>query len=160
MARTWRRFRSAVKHPALVGTTALYDGPREWAIFPDLLIRLRADDRRIDSRFLTAALRSEEGHNQLRRKAKGLAGSMPKIDQATIATAVIPVPEPAEQARVLLQVEQATAALDNLRSELERARRRSAALRRSLLAAAFSGRLTGAAPYASSTEMTEMLAGV
>lgn len=146
--------------PALVGTTALYDGPREWAIFPDLLIRLRADDRRIDSRFLTAALRSEEGHNQLRRKAKGLAGSMPKIDQATIATAVIPVPEPAEQARVLLQVEQATAALDNLRSELERARRRSAALRRSLLAAAFSGRLTGAAPYASSTEMTEMLAGV
>jgi len=143
--------------PELVGTTARYDGPTEWAIFPDLLIRLRVDSRRLDSRFLTAALRSKEGHNQLRRKAKGLAGSMPKIDQAAIASAVIPIPELAEQERVLEQVEQATDALDKLRSELGRARRRSAALRRSLLAAAFSGHLTGSDTDLSVAE--EMISG-
>jgi type I restriction enzyme S subunit len=132
--------------PELVGTTARYDGPREWAIFPDLLIRLRVDPQKIDGRFFTAALRSKEGHNQLRRKAKGLAGSMPKIDQAAISAAFVPVPELAEQERVLAQVEQATDALDKLQSELGRAQRRSAALRRSLLAAAFSGRLASDQP--------------
>lgn len=77
--------------PALVGTAARYDGPREWAIFPDLLIRLRANEDKIDSRFLAAALQSKPGHDQLRRKAKGLAGSMPKIDQSAIASTMISV---------------------------------------------------------------------
>lgn len=126
----------------LVGTTARYDGRSNWAIFPDLLIRLRADENRLDSRFLTAALRSKEGHDQLRRRAKGLAGSMPKIDQATIAAAVIPVPELREQIRVLQQLQSAEVAVNSLRSELERISRKITALRRSLLAAAFSGRLT------------------
>lgn len=44
--------------PDLVGTAARYDGPRDWAIFPDLLIRLRADESKIDSRLLVAALRA------------------------------------------------------------------------------------------------------
>ena len=129
--------------PALVGTTALYDGPREWAIFPDLLIRLRVDGRKIGASFLTAALRSEDGHGQLRRKARGLAGSMPKIDQAAVAGTEIPLPDLAEQERVLQSVDLATDALEKLLSELDRSLRRCAALRRSLLAAAFSGRILG-----------------
>jgi type I restriction enzyme S subunit len=138
--------------PDLVGTTARYDGPRGWAIFPDLLIRLRADDSKIDSRFLAVALRSEEGHTQLRRRAKGLAGSMPKIDQAAIASAVVPLPEPPEQQRLLLLVEQADQALEVLRAELDCTRQRVAALRQALLAAAFSGRLTGSASEVSEVE--------
>lgn len=127
--------------PELVGTTARYKGPSDWAIFPDLLIRLRVDESKVDSRFLTAALRSEQGHSQFRRKAKGLAGSMPKIDQAAVAATVIPAPDLAEQVRMLQQVERATAALNKLRAELDRVYKRRAALGRSLLAAAFSGRL-------------------
>ena len=132
--------------PELVGTAARYDGLREWAIFPDLLIRLRAEESKIDGRFLTAALRSKEGHSQLRSKAKGLAGTMPKIDQAAIATAVIPVPDLNEQQRLLQRLERAELTLTTLRSELDRALRRSIGLRRSLLSTAFSGRLTGADP--------------
>lgn len=131
--------------PDLVGTAARYDGPTDWAIFPDLLIRLRADESKIDSRFLAAALRSEAGHSQLRRRAKGLAGSMPKIDQAAIAATVIPAPELAVQRQIIQQVERASEALNGLRLELGRTRAHSTALRRSLLTAAFSGRLTGAA---------------
>jgi type I restriction enzyme S subunit len=130
--------------PELVGTSARYQGPRDWAIFPDLLIRLRADESLVDSRFLSAALRSRQGHAQLRRRAKGAAGSMPKIDQETIGSALIPVPSGDDQRRIVAQVANAETGLRRLRTELEAAQQRSAALRRSLLAAAFSGRLTEA----------------
>lgn len=138
--------------PALVGTTARYDGPREWAIFPDLLIRLRADEDQIDGRFLAAALQSKPGHDQLRRKAKGLAGSMPKIDQAAIADTTIPLPPVDVQQQMLAIIEEAAEALTVLRAELASAQSRSRALRRALLEAAFSGRLTGAASEPSQAE--------
>jgi type I restriction enzyme S subunit len=127
--------------PELVGTSARFDGPRDWAIFPDLLIRLRADESVIDSRFLVAALRSSQGHTQLRRRAKGAAGSMPKIDQDAVGSALIPVPPEKEQQLIVAQVAAVDTGMCRLRAELERAQRRSAALRRSLLAAAFSASL-------------------
>jgi type I restriction enzyme S subunit len=138
--------------PELVGTTARYDGPREWAIFPDLLIRLRADESKVDSRFLAAALQSKPGHDQLRRKAKGLAGSMPKIDQNAIATATIPVPSLDDQLRLLDAIRDAADARNLVRTELALAQRRSQGLRRALLGAAFSGRLTGDASDLSEAE--------
>lgn len=138
--------------PALVGTTARYDGPREWAIFPDLLIRLRVDETKIDSRFLAAALQSRPGHDQLRRKAKGLAGSMPKIDQTAIADTTVPLPPVDVQQQMLAIIEDAAEALTLLRAELSSAQRRSGVLRRALLEAAFAGRLTGDASDMSATE--------
>lgn len=132
--------------PELVGTTARYSGHHNWAIFPDLLIRLRPDENKIDGRYLTAALRSEAGHNQLRRKAKGLAGSMPKIDQTAIASATVPLPELDEQRRIVKRIELTVGVADELQSALARADKRAASLRRSLLAAAFSGRLTATSP--------------
>lgn len=138
--------------PELVGTTARYTGPREWAIFPDLLIRLRADEDKIDSRFLAAALQSKPGHDQLRRKAKGLAGSMPKIDQVAIADTTIPLPPVGVQQRLLAIIEDAAGVLALLRAELASAQRRSQVLRRALLEAAFAGRLTGNASDMSAAE--------
>jgi type I restriction enzyme S subunit len=132
--------------PELVGTTARYDGPREWAIFPDLLIRLRADESKLDSRFLAAALQSKPAHDQLRRKAKGLAGSMPKIDQSAIASTTIPVPSLDDQLRLLGAIRDAADARKLLGTELALAQRRSRGLRRALLESAFSGRLTSDHP--------------
>lgn len=130
--------------PELVGTSARFDGPRDWAIFPDLLIRLRADESLVDSRFLSAALRSKRGHVQLRRRAKGAAGSMPKIDQEAVGSVLIPLPSGKDQRRIVAQVAAADTGLRQLRAELEAVQLRSAALRRSLLAAVFSDRLSEA----------------
>jgi len=130
--------------PELVGTSARFDGPRDWAIFPDLLIRLRADESLVDSRFLSAALRSKRGHVQLRRRAKGAAGSMPKIDQEAVGSVLIPLPSGRDQRRIVAQVAAADTGLRQLRAELDAVQLRSAALRRSLLAAAFSDRLSEA----------------
>lgn len=75
-------------------------GPRKWAIFPDLLIRVRPEESRMNSHFLAAALRSERAHLGLRSKAKGLAGSMPKIDQRTLGETAIPLPPKSRQDEV------------------------------------------------------------
>ncbi len=132
--------------PELVGTSARYDGGHRWAIFPDLLIRLRPDETHIRGEYLVAALRSERTHRQLRAKAKGLAGSMPKIDQRAVAETRVPCPDLRSQAGAVVALAEIANAASALSRDLEAQRRRSAALRRSLLTAAFSGRFTGSSP--------------
>lgn len=141
--------------PELVGTSARYDGPERWAIFPDLLIRLRVDESRIDGRYMAAALRSPRTHRALKSKAKGLAGSMPKIDQATIGAATIPLPDRGAQIAAIESVSAAEERVDRLVKVVHLQRARGAALRRAVLAAAFSGRLTGAS---TDTEIIEEMA--
>lgn len=128
--------------PDLVGTTALFDGPRNWAIFPDLLIRLRPDEEVVDGRYLCAALRAERTHRTLRARAKGLSGSMPKIDQATIAETLVPLPPRERQADIIRALDEFQQSFDILNAAVELENKRTLSLRRSLLAAAFSGELT------------------
>lgn len=130
--------------PELVGTAARYDGPSEWAIYPDLLIRLRPDESRIDGRYLVAALRSRSIHRSLRKRAKGLAGSMPKIDQRAIAQTVVPLPDSERQAVAIERIAEIDRLGASTSAAIAQQRKRLAALRLSLLAAAFSGGLSGA----------------
>ncbi|AKT50685.1 restriction endonuclease subunit S [Arsenicicoccus sp. oral taxon 190] len=129
--------------PELVGTSARYDGPREWAIFPDLLIRLRPDEGLMDSRFLVAALQSERAHRTMRARAKGLAGSMPKIDQPAVGDTVLPLPSMVRQREIIGHLAQRRSESNRLKSSLDAATRRGQALRGAVLAAAFAGKLTG-----------------
>jgi type I restriction enzyme S subunit len=129
--------------PELVGSSALYTGPSHWAVFPDLLIRLRADPARILPEYLTLALQTERCHRALRARAKGLAGSMPKIDQAAIGELLIPCPSLDCQARIVLDGDIRRSATEALSEAVRTVQRRKINLRRSLLAAAFSGQLTG-----------------
>lgn len=143
--------------PELVGTTAIYLGPDDWAIFPDLLIRLRVDESRVRPRYAALALGTERSHRLLRGRAKGLSGSMPKVDQAAISETRIPVPSLEEQDRVLREVDSIRDSTSALSHEVERAARRSRGLRRALLTAAFGGRLAGSE---SDLERVEEMAGV
>ncbi len=129
--------------PDLVGTSARYSGPDKWAIFPDLLIRVRPDETVISSQFLNMALRTERAHRSLRAHAKGLAGSMPKIDQKSVGNAVVPLPSMQDQQRLVDTLEYAETGTRNLLNVSRAAARRSVALRRATLSAAFDGRLTG-----------------
>ena len=131
--------------PELVGSTAIYDGPRDWAIFPDLLIRLRIDLKCALPAYVALAMQSQRAHRTLRSRAKGLAGSMPKIDQAAIGALEIPLPCLERQAAILRLAAGTIESTARLRAGAETALARSKNLRRALLAAAFSGHLTGAA---------------
>ena len=143
--------------PQLVGTTAMFDGPDDWAIYPDLLIRLRANEERVVSGYLCAAMRSERAHRQMRSKAKGLAGSMPKIDQAGIGATTVPVPDMDTQQALLLRLSEVQSVRERTTEAATAAGSRAQVLRNALLVAAFSGRLTG---RTSDMEMVEEMAGV
>lgn len=129
--------------PALVGTTALFDGPAGWAIFPDLLIRLRVDEARVRPNYLALALSAERTHRSLRTRAKGLAGSMPKVDQTAIGATRVPLPTLDHQDAILNEMNSVRDRASLLERELSRTARRATRLRNSLLTAAFSGWLTG-----------------
>jgi len=127
--------------PDLVGTAARFDGPREWAIFPDLLIRVRADESRVLSTYLDLVLHSPASRQFLTSRAKGLSGSMPKIDQGTLAALPIPVPSLTEQAQIVEEIDTITSECQRVEVSSEYVNTRTDALRRSLMGAAFSGRL-------------------
>lgn len=143
--------------PDLVGTSAIYEGPEKWAIFPDLLVRLRVDVSRVRPHFVALALAAERTHRSLRSQAKGLAGSMPKIDQGAIAATRIPLPPLEEQDRIIQEFQTRRDSTSMLSREIERAARRSRGLRQALMSAAFGGKLTGSK---SDVERVEEMAGV
>lgn len=126
--------------PDLVGTSALYSGESNWAIFPDLLIRIRVNDE-VLSDFLSVALSTSRMREYFKSSAKGLAGSMPKIDQGAVERAILRVPPLDTQREIVNRVQEIDRFTTKLRSDLELAERRAARLRASLLDDAFSGRL-------------------
>lgn len=73
--------------------------------------------------------------------AAGQGGAQPNISQAILRRLRIPVPPPDEQRSLVEEVERQLSITDAMSAEIERAFRRSAALRRSILEQAFSGKL-------------------
>lgn len=127
--------------PELVGTSAMYDGPRHWAIFPDLLIRARPDPARLVPAYLELALRSTAIRRYFQRSAQGIAGSMPKVSQGTVEAVEIPLPSLDGQWSIVDRFRGRAAVAERLAAEVGRSVERARVLRRSILAAAFSGKL-------------------
>lgn len=131
--------------PELVGTAALYDGPERYAIFPDLLIRVRVCDRLLP-RYLDYVLRTHRARTHFRSRAQGIAGSMPKIDQTVVASLPIRVPPLDKQFAVLDELDSAFLVVDRLEAQIDVERRRSERLRQSILKRAFEGKLVPQEP--------------
>ena len=104
--------------------------------------------------FLEVILKSRPTRRYFQRSAQGIAGSMPKIDQGVVERLQVPVPPLAEQRRIVAEVEERLSVIDAMRASIERAQRRSAALRRSILERAFRGELV---PQDPSDEPAETL---
>ncbi|MYG99361.1 MAG: hypothetical protein F4011_03755 [Acidimicrobiaceae bacterium] len=133
--------------PELVGTAALYSGPSGWAVFSDLLIRVRTDHTLLPA-YLEFALRSSSVRRYFRLSAQGIAGSMPKISQRTIEELEIPIPASiAEQQTIVGRVSQEIKAVMEVQAGVSSARQRADSLRRAVLAAAFAGQLVPQSPY-------------
>lgn len=126
--------------PELVGTAALFSGPREFAIFPDLMIRARVHHE-ISARYVAAFLRAQNAREHFRRRAQGIAGSMPKIDQTTIEALIVPLAPRDEQDRIVAAIEQHLSDIDAGVTALERALLNLKRYRASILKAACEGKL-------------------
>ena len=125
----------------LVGTSRLYRGSREYAIFPDLMIRARLSTP-ICEGYIEAVLQADRARTFLRSRAKGLAGSMPKIDQGTIlSSSPIPLPPAEEQFEIAAEVERRLSIVGEIQAQVEANLQRAGRLRQSILKRAFDGKL-------------------
>ena len=104
----------------LVGTAALFDVDESNFVYPDLMIRVRADETKITSQFLLCVLQSDSVREYLTRNAIGSAGSMPKINQRIVERIPIPLPPLGTQQVIVAEIEAEQAAVDANRELIER----------------------------------------
>ena len=124
-----------------VGVPAVYTGLSREFIFPDLMIRLRADRNCVDPRYLYYALSSPGIRNFLRSKAKGSAGTMPKISQAILSSVKIPVCELQVQRSLVQALDEDFSRVSMMEKVIHEETNRANVLRRSILQMAFAGKL-------------------
>ena len=86
-----------------VGIAAIYDGPDDAYIYPDLMMRLQLSTC-VKTEFIHTMLVCADGRSYFQRNATGTQGTMPKVNQATVAGAPIPLPPLAEQSRIVTRV--------------------------------------------------------
>jgi type I restriction enzyme S subunit len=131
--------------PELVGSSALYRGRDDAAIFPDLLIRLRPVEDLLPE-WLEIVLRWGHTRSFLRSVASGLSSSMPKIDQTKIGRVAVPLPPIEEQKAIVAELNRRLSLIDAAGRTVEHQRQSCIRLRRSVLGAAFAGRLVSQSP--------------
>ena len=74
-----------------VGATAIYEGPRNTYIYPDLMMRIRVSNPSV-GRYLWRYLNSRKARAYFRRNATGTAGNMPKINSAVVRNLPVRLP--------------------------------------------------------------------
>jgi type I restriction enzyme M protein len=99
----------------LVGTAALFDLDAPDFIYPDLMIRVQADESKIQTKFLLHTLQSPPVRTFLKTRAGGSAGNMPKINQGIVEAIPIPLPPLPEQARIVAELDAEAARLEAVR---------------------------------------------
>jgi len=126
----------------LVGRGSLVrDDPDEVA-YPDTAIRARAAREVITPDFLDVVWNSTRTRVQIEEMARTTAGIY-KVNQKQLAAVRLPIPSMADQRRIVGRMAEIDEQARRSHHALEQARTRGAVLRPALLAAAFSGRLTG-----------------
>jgi len=86
--------------PEYVGLAALYEGPGDFAIFPDLMIRVRIDETKATVKFVDFWLRVDSTRRYFKINARSTAGNFPKIDQGTVEKTPIALPPLPEQKKI------------------------------------------------------------
>ena len=126
----------------LVGHAAIYNGFPSPCIYPDLMMRLRIDERLASKHFVHYWLRSVPVRDYIRKAAKGTSPTMKKISQEI----VINIPFPSHLS--LYKQYQLVESMDNLEEKIRRLKQLQAgtsaeldALLPSILDKAFKGEL-------------------
>ena len=124
----------------LVGTARLYEGAANFAIFPDLLIRVRLNEEASPS-FFEMLLHTDRARGYFIKAAQGTQGSMPKIDQQVILDFPLQLPSMTEQKEIVRRVDALFKLADTIEGRVSAATLRAHKLTQSILAKAFRGEL-------------------
>lgn len=123
-----------------VGASAIYEGPRQTYIYPDLMMRVRIENSDV-RHFVWRFLNSREARAYFKANATGTAGNMPKINGATVRELLIPLPETPQIAAINKAIKNAFDWIDRLASDASSARKLVDRLDEAILAKAFRGEL-------------------
>ncbi|MBX3416188.1 MAG: restriction endonuclease subunit S [Pirellulaceae bacterium] len=102
----------------LVGLVGVFDEDRNDVSFPDLMMRVRVDEARINTRFLEAVMLATLGRRHMQRVAAGTSGSMKKINRVGLGSFMVPLPSLDEQICFVKQITAFDAVLNNLSHKL------------------------------------------
>lgn len=139
-----------------VGASVLVDETRPRLLLSDKSLRL-VPASNVDVRWLAAALTTLDARRQISTLATGTKDSMRNISQKKLLTVVLPAASAEQQQRVVRRRQDITSRARRSEAQFGVILDRAANLRRALLWAAFSGRLTG---RSSDVDVVEELAGV
>ena len=123
-----------------VGVSAIVDIEISRYIYPDLMMKCRANERTLP-KFLHLLLSTETTRKFFRENATGTAGNMPKINQQTVIGAPCQLPPLEEQVEIVRRVESLFGFADRLEARLKAAQTATENLTPALLAKAFRGEL-------------------
>ena len=127
--------------PEFVGRSAVYEGNPSKCAMPDLLIRIRLDPKKADTRFVSAFFHSTEAREYIAAQISGTSSTMPKISQPKLEALPIPVPPLTEQRRIVAELDALQAEVDALKHLQAESSLRLEQLLPSILDRAFSGEL-------------------
>lgn len=96
-----------------VGVSAIYDGPSKGYIYPDLMMKCRANNR-VSTDYLYYLLSSSSVRSYFRKNATGTTGNMPKINQKTVLSAPVSIPPVDEQSKIVRRVKMLLAHVERL----------------------------------------------
>jgi type I restriction enzyme S subunit len=128
-----------------VGVSAIYDGPSSTYIYPDLMMKCRANSK-VLTKFLYYLLSSTAVRAYFRANATGTSGNMPKINQQTVISAPVRIPSIDEQQEIVCRVEALLTIADRLEARCQTAHTQVERLTPTLLDKAFRGKLVSPDP--------------
>jgi type I restriction enzyme S subunit len=124
----------------LVGRGGLLTDEPDLVAYPDTLIRVRVPEEVLHPALLALLWNARVVRDQLEPKARTTAGIY-KVNQSMLAEIRLPLPPPEEQVRIVTEVERQMFFLEVCEHAVDAGLKRSATLCRSVLKAAFQGRL-------------------
>lgn len=128
-----------------VGTSAVYDQPDFEFIYPDLMMKIKVNNRVINY-YMHYCLSEKNVKEYFKENASGTAGNMPKINQKVVLGTPIPLPPLSEQEEIVRQVKSLFAKADAIEARYEVLKERLDHLPQALLAKAFRGELVPQLP--------------
>ena len=132
-------------NPSYVGAAAVVPEAGRGVLHPDKLIRVVADEARMLPEWIAAYVSVGEGRRQVDQRLKTTAGQV-GISGRQLKSVPIAIPPLDYQRSAAARIEVAITGQDRMEQQLATLRAKSSALRRSILARAFAGRLVPQSP--------------
>lgn len=125
----------------LVGHAAIYSGTPSPCIYPDLMMRIRVDQSKADSRFLVYWLQSKEVRHFIQSRASGASPTMKKINQGHVCNIPFPVISLDEQRQLAHYLDSIQSEVNEMLKIMQQDAKLLERLEQAILEKAFQGQL-------------------